>query len=132
MKGGRTVSKLVTIVCAALLTLSPWSTASAQANVFGQTPSTGWQKAKLSQAIVNDANQAVENLVIANESGHITASDFDNAATSLQIFLRTTFRKSALTRRCRTKFSPIKTRFWISTRPTVKSTRTMRNWRVTE
>ncbi len=85
MKGGRTVSKLVTIVCAALLTLSPWSTASAQANVFGQTPSTGWQKAKLSQAIVNDANQAVENLVIANESGHITASDFDNAATSLQI-----------------------------------------------
>lgn len=79
------LTKSIAIICAALLIPLPGSVAWAQGSVFGHEPESGWQKAKLSQAIVNDADRAVENVITANQAGRLTASDLDIAATSLQI-----------------------------------------------
>lgn len=78
-------TKLLAIICAFLLTGVPGSEMWAQANTFGQLPTTGWQTSKLSQAVVNDANQAAEILVLHSQTGKLTSSDLENAAASLQI-----------------------------------------------
>ena len=81
----RFFTKLSAILCAVSLLGFSESAAWAQTITFGQLPSTGWQTSKFSQAVVNDANQAVENLLIANQSGRLTASIVTSAATSMQI-----------------------------------------------
>ncbi len=77
--------KLVTIVCASLITMFPMNRAQAQTGGVCQSPS-GWQSSKLSQAVVKDARQAMLNVLIANQSGRLTASVLENAATSLQVY----------------------------------------------
>jgi hypothetical protein len=79
------ITKTLALLCSALLTTVPVNNAVAQSTLFDGPPATGWQSSKLSEAIVNDANRAVETLVIANQNGQLTASIVENAATSLQI-----------------------------------------------
>ena len=78
----RIPAKVLAIVCSTLLVVIP---ASAQSDGFGQVPSTGWETSKLSQAVLSDANQAVEGLLAAQQSGHLTANVVSNAATALQM-----------------------------------------------
>jgi hypothetical protein len=84
-------AKSLAILCAVLITAIPCGVASAQSSAsaqfqgFGQLPATGWQENKLSPAIVNDANRALNELIVANQSGHLTPEILENAATSLQM-----------------------------------------------
>jgi hypothetical protein len=79
------LTRFLVLLCAFLLVVVPGREACAQADAFGQTPATGWQTSRLSQAVVNDANRAVETLIVARQTGQITAAMLQNAATSLRI-----------------------------------------------
>lgn len=79
------VSKGLSVICAALLVGVPVQRTSAQTDFTGRLPANSWQSSKLSQALLNDANLSVERLIVANQSGQLTASEVEDAATSLQI-----------------------------------------------
>lgn len=79
------LSKLLAVICSILLIAIPTNIVQAQSDAIGQVPTTGWQSSKLSQAVVNDANRATEILLLHSQNGSLTASDLENAATSLQI-----------------------------------------------
>lgn len=79
------LTKLLAVICTVLIVVAPGSEMWAQADVFGQAPKSGWESSKLSHAVVNDANEAVEMLLLAQQSGHLTPAVLQNAATALQV-----------------------------------------------
>ncbi len=79
------LTKLVSVLCVMLVTIVPSTEACAQTAQFGQLPSSGWETSKLSPAVMDDAEKAFDDLLLAEQSGNVTAAVVDNAATSLQI-----------------------------------------------
>lgn len=78
-------SKLLAVICCMLFVLFTANIAFAQTSVFGHLPENGWQKSKLSQAVLNDAEQANIQMLAARQSGTLTSDVAENAAESLKV-----------------------------------------------
>lgn len=71
------------LLCSGLIPIAP-TTLHAQTSELG-LPASGWNRSLLSRAVQDDAQQAMDSLILAQQQGRLTASTVQNAATSLKI-----------------------------------------------